>query len=95
MSKGPGRVQRAIRAIFAAEPDNAFTTAELCARVYGTRVTNKHRIAVIRGPTSITAPVATSAINSETASNSVHCAAAGTPEVDRSTHPSAAYELWI
>ena len=31
----------------------------------------------------------------ETPSKSVHCAAAGTPEVDRSTRPSAAYALWI
>jgi hypothetical protein len=51
--QGPGRVQRAIRAIFAAEPDNAFTTAELCERVYGNRVEKKHRIAVIRAASKL------------------------------------------
>jgi hypothetical protein len=34
MSRGPGRVVRAIEGVFAAESDNAFTTAELCERVY-------------------------------------------------------------
>jgi hypothetical protein len=34
MSKGPGRIQLAISAVFAAEPDNAFTTTELCERIY-------------------------------------------------------------
>jgi hypothetical protein len=49
MSKGPGRIQRAISAAFAAEPDNAFTTSELCERVYGsTIIETKHRIALIR-----------------------------------------------
>ena len=34
MSKGLGHVGRAIAAAFDAEPDNAFTTAELCLRVW-------------------------------------------------------------
>jgi hypothetical protein len=34
MSKGGGRIQRAIGAIFDAEPDNAFTVEELCRRIY-------------------------------------------------------------
>jgi hypothetical protein len=34
MSKGPGRIERAIQAIFANEPDNAFTIYELVERVY-------------------------------------------------------------
>jgi hypothetical protein len=52
MSKGPGRVQRIIAAAFAAEPDNAFTTTELCERVYPDEndpwFEKKHRIAVVR-----------------------------------------------
>jgi hypothetical protein len=34
MSRGPGRIERAIGAILAAEPDNAFTVDELCLRIY-------------------------------------------------------------
>ncbi len=49
MSKGPGRVGRAIEAALAAEPDNAFTVEDLCDRVYvGERIEKKHRVAVIR-----------------------------------------------
>jgi hypothetical protein len=35
MSKGPGRLERAIEALFDAERDNAFTLEELCERIYG------------------------------------------------------------
>jgi hypothetical protein len=49
MSRGPGRIQRAIEAAFKADPDNALTTMELCERVYGTEhVGKKHRVAVVR-----------------------------------------------
>ncbi len=50
MSRGPGKIERAIEAVFAAEPDDAFTTADLCDRVYPglNRVEKKHRVAVIR-----------------------------------------------
>jgi hypothetical protein len=49
MSKGPGRIERAISDIFAAEPDNAFTTEELCKRVYGIdRPEKKHRVPVLK-----------------------------------------------
>jgi hypothetical protein len=34
MSRGPGRIERAIEAAFAAEPDNAFTIEDLCDRIY-------------------------------------------------------------
>jgi hypothetical protein len=30
MSKGPGKIQRTLTAIFDAEPNAAFTTTELC-----------------------------------------------------------------
>ncbi len=50
MSRGPGKIERAIEAVFATEPDDAFTTADLCDRVYPglSRVENKHRVALIR-----------------------------------------------
>ena len=35
VSRGPGRVERAIEALFDAERDNAFTLEELCERIYG------------------------------------------------------------
>jgi hypothetical protein len=34
MSKGPGRVQRAISALIAAEPDGAWSYEELCGLIY-------------------------------------------------------------
>jgi hypothetical protein len=50
MSKGPGRIEQAIAALFKAEPDNAFTVEDLCERVYVgiSWVEKKHRVAVIR-----------------------------------------------
>jgi hypothetical protein len=49
MSKGPGRVERIIEAVFAAEPDNAFTIEDLCDRVYpGEPIEKKHRVSVLR-----------------------------------------------
>jgi hypothetical protein len=50
MSKGPGRIERAIASIFDTEPGNAFTTEDLCERVYPgiNRVEKKHRVAVLR-----------------------------------------------
>jgi hypothetical protein len=49
MSRGPGRIERAIGDILGAELDNAFTAEELCERVYpGVPVEKKHRISVIR-----------------------------------------------
>jgi len=34
MSGGPGRIERAIEALFDADRDNAFTVEELCERIY-------------------------------------------------------------
>ena len=50
MSKGPGRIERAIADILDGEADNAFTTEDLCERVYPgvNRVEKKHRVAVLR-----------------------------------------------
>jgi hypothetical protein len=55
MSRGPGRIERAVEAILIAEPDNAFTVEELCRRIYPPvgdakrlRLAKKHRVAVLR-----------------------------------------------
>ena len=49
MSRGPGRIERAIRALFDANPDAAFTTDDLCRACYpARRVEHKHRVAVWR-----------------------------------------------
>jgi hypothetical protein len=57
MSKGPGRIQRAIKSAFEAEPDNAFTTEELCRRVYGLKsrnpISKKQRVAVLRAAKNV------------------------------------------
>jgi hypothetical protein len=50
MSRGPGRIERAVVAILDGEPDNAFTTEDLCRRIYpgANRIEKKHRVAVLR-----------------------------------------------
>jgi hypothetical protein len=55
MSKGLGRVGRAIEAALIAEPDNAFTVDDLCDRVFPgiDRVQKKHRVSVIRAAKSV------------------------------------------
>jgi hypothetical protein len=50
MSRGPGKIQRAVMAVFEAEPENGLLLSELCERVYRgiNRVEKKHRVAVAR-----------------------------------------------
>src|SRR5262249_17912131 len=50
MSRGPGKIQRAIVAAFEAEPDNGLLLSELCERAYRgiNRIGKKHRVAVAR-----------------------------------------------
>jgi CheY-like chemotaxis protein len=48
MSRGPGRVHEAIIAMMEAEPQGAWTTTQLCERIYGTSVEKSHRAAVAR-----------------------------------------------
>ena len=55
MSRGSGRIEQAIIAAFTAAPDNAFTVAELCDRIYPEAgyVDKKHRVAIIRAAKSL------------------------------------------
>ena len=50
MSRGPGRIERAIRALFDAHPDLAFTTDELAEHCYPgvSAIQRKHQSAVLR-----------------------------------------------
>jgi hypothetical protein len=50
MSRGPGRVERAIEAVFDTERDNAFTLEDLGERVYPgvDRIEKKHRAVIAR-----------------------------------------------
>jgi hypothetical protein len=55
MSRGSGRIEQAIIAAFTTEPDNAFTVAELCERIYPgiDYIEKKHRVAIIRAAQSL------------------------------------------
>lgn len=50
MSRGPGKIERAIEAAFASKPGDIFTTEDLTALAYPgiNRAEKKHRVAVIR-----------------------------------------------
>jgi hypothetical protein len=48
MSRGLGRVHEVIIAMMEAEPQGAWTTTQLCERIYGTSVEKSHRAAVAR-----------------------------------------------
>ena len=49
MSRGPGRVQRGIFALVAANPDSAWSVSQLCKHIYRIQsVEPKHRVSVIR-----------------------------------------------
>ena len=52
MSRGPGRIERAIAHILDSEADNAFTTEDLCERIYGT-VSRGQRVAVLRAAVNV------------------------------------------
>lgn len=47
MSRGAGKIERAIEQILDESPDEAFTTSELCERIYGASE-KRHRVAVGR-----------------------------------------------
>jgi hypothetical protein len=59
MSKGPGRIERAILAAVEADPDNAFTTAELVEKAFprikvNYKIRKKHRVSVLRAAKKLT-----------------------------------------
>jgi hypothetical protein len=58
MSKGPGRIERAILAVFAANPSMTFTVDDLTAIAYPglDRVEKKHRVAVARAARKVAPP---------------------------------------
>ena len=58
MSKGPGRVQRAILALIAAEPDGAWSFEELCGLIYppGERIERAQLLSVGRALKRMTLP---------------------------------------
>jgi hypothetical protein len=57
MSKGPGRVEREIEALFRNKPNDAFATWEICWRVYPNVSTleRKHKVAVTRAAKKVCA----------------------------------------
>jgi hypothetical protein len=59
VSRGPGRIERAIRALFDAHPDEAFTTDDLANHCYRLElwqpVERKHRVAVLRAVETVLA----------------------------------------
>ena len=48
MSRGPGRVERAIISALEEAANNALTTQELCERCYDEPIVKKHRVVVLR-----------------------------------------------
>jgi hypothetical protein len=57
MSKGPGRIERAIRELFDASPDRAFLTADLVKHCFSVadRIERKHEVSVLRAARKIVA----------------------------------------
>lgn len=55
MSRGPGRIERAILDLIDKHPEGAWTTEDLCRLIYPTanHVEKKHRVAVIRAVDTI------------------------------------------
>ena len=57
MSRGPGQIERAIRALFDASPDLAFVTDELAEHCYpGIPIERKHQVAVLRAAHHVADP---------------------------------------
>jgi hypothetical protein len=54
MSRGTGRIERQIKALFVHDPKRIESTADLCRAIYGIeKVEKKHRVAVLRALKSI------------------------------------------
>jgi hypothetical protein len=57
VSRGPGRIERAIRALFDANPDLAFITDEVAEHCFpGVPMERKHRVSVLRAAWKVVAP---------------------------------------
>src|SRR5215471_15215368 len=48
MSRGPGRIERTIAEIFAANPDKGFTVRMLCGAIWDTEPSHSKRSSVLR-----------------------------------------------
>jgi hypothetical protein len=61
MSRGPGHVQQVIREMIEAEPNGAWTTDEICRRVYAgaSIIEKKHRVSVLRSLRQIKTEIGT------------------------------------
>lgn len=55
MSKGLGRLERAIVEASNADPDNAFSVGDLCDLIYSVEPEKKHRVAVLRAMKNVVA----------------------------------------
>lgn len=57
MSRGPGKIERAIDAIFRDRPDNAYSVEDLIDSIYSgvNRIEKKHRVSIIRAAKSVCA----------------------------------------
>jgi len=57
MSKGPGRIERSLEAIFSGNSDLTFSVDDLVPRVYPgvDRVEKKHRVSIIRAANKVVA----------------------------------------
>jgi hypothetical protein len=57
MSRGPGRIERALRGLFDASPDRAFLTADLVKHCFpdARRIERKHEVSVLRAARKIVA----------------------------------------
>ncbi len=55
MSRGPGRIERAIHDLIEEHPDGAWTTEDLCHLIYpaASRAEKKHRVAMLRAMKTI------------------------------------------
>jgi hypothetical protein len=55
MSRGPGRIERAVEALFTSQPHMTYSTDELVEAVYRgvNRVEKKHRVAVLRAADNV------------------------------------------
>ena len=56
MSRGPGKIERAILALMQEQPDHAWTTEDLAENIYAgaNKIEKKHRVSILRAMQSVT-----------------------------------------